>query len=174
MVWQAAEGLYADDVIDAAVEQLHHLAGQEPSLTGLIADGNNGLCIFYDLVDAGGRGKVLTLCIGLVNGPCKGLNGVNASGAKGSGLLTGAQLLGLINLVIEAIEHKAHKIRYGGLGAFCFQKVYQMVVGSGSIFYQDLTYHTYLRLSFLVNGDVVKVLDDFLAHLLYLQEIRCL
>ena len=41
MVGQAAEGLGADDIVDAAVDQFQHLTGQEPALTGLVSEGDD-------------------------------------------------------------------------------------------------------------------------------------
>lgn len=60
VVRQAAEGLGTYDVRYAFLDQFHHLTGQEPSLTGLVADGYDGLRIGDNLVDAGGGIEMLT------------------------------------------------------------------------------------------------------------------
>ena len=40
VVWQAGKRLQTKYVFDSAVYEIHHLAGQEPSLSALISDGN--------------------------------------------------------------------------------------------------------------------------------------
>ncbi len=67
MVRKAAEGLDADDVRDAAPDELHHLACEEPALTGLVADGDELLCIVHNRVDRLRGLEVLRLRIGLVD-----------------------------------------------------------------------------------------------------------
>ena len=53
------------------------------------------------------------------------------------------------------------QIRHHGLGALCFQKLHQMVVGSGQEFYQDLADDADPGLfASSVDRKVVKVLDD--------------
>ena len=53
VVRQAAEGLGTYDVRYAFLDQFHHLTGQEPSLTGLVADG-------YDRFRIGGSKCLLS------------------------------------------------------------------------------------------------------------------
>ena len=60
VVRQAAEGLGTYDVRYAFLDQFHHLTGQEPSLTGLVADGYDRFRIGDDLVNAGRRIKAFT------------------------------------------------------------------------------------------------------------------
>ena len=78
MVWQAAKGLCTYDVIDAAVDQLDHFTGQEPAFTGLIADRNDFLRIFYGLVDPAGRLKVDTLFKGFSGTAAQIFKAINA------------------------------------------------------------------------------------------------
>ena len=61
MVGEAGKRLGTDDIVYAAVDQFDHFTGQKPSFSGLVADGNNGACIFYGFVNAGGRCKVPAL-----------------------------------------------------------------------------------------------------------------
>ena len=51
MIGQAAEGLTADDIARTAFDQLDHLAGQKPPFAGLIADIDDRLRIFHQLID---------------------------------------------------------------------------------------------------------------------------
>ena len=57
MVWQAAEWLCTNDVRCTVVDQFHHFTRQEPSFTGLIADGNNWFCVFRQITNVGRRVK---------------------------------------------------------------------------------------------------------------------
>ena len=61
VVWQAGKWLTAYNVVDTGVDQFHHLAGQEPSLTGLVTVRYNGFCIFCSLVNICRRCEVFTL-----------------------------------------------------------------------------------------------------------------
>ena len=61
MVGEAAEGLYTDDVRHTRVDELDHLACQEPSLAGLVSDVNDRLCIFDQFKNAGGGLKMNAL-----------------------------------------------------------------------------------------------------------------
>ena len=46
MVRQARERKLMQTILNIAVDQLHHLAGQEPSLTSLVAAGDDRRSIF--------------------------------------------------------------------------------------------------------------------------------
>ena len=66
VVGEASERLDAHDVLDAAVDQLDHFSGQEPAFAGLVPDAHDGLRVFDQLVDAGGRIKVSALFICII------------------------------------------------------------------------------------------------------------
>ena len=68
VVRQAAKRLDADDVRNTTVDQLHHLTGQEPSLTGLVSGGNDRFCHFCKVVDICCRCEVAALLQGFVGG----------------------------------------------------------------------------------------------------------
>ena len=51
MVRQAAERLNADDVVDTALDELQHLTGQEPALTGLVSEGDKAVCHHCQILD---------------------------------------------------------------------------------------------------------------------------
>ncbi len=78
VIWQAGEGLGADNVVHAAVNQFYHLSGEEPAFSGLIANRDNWFCIFYRLIDAGGWGEVPALCKRLGSGAALKLKGIDA------------------------------------------------------------------------------------------------
>ena len=59
MIRQAGKGLQADNVIDAAVNQLDHLSGQEPAFPGLVGEGEVVLRVLGNFRDRLGSGKAL-------------------------------------------------------------------------------------------------------------------
>ena len=75
VVWQAAKWLDADDVRNTAVDQLHHLACQEPALTSLVSCGNDRGSHFCKITDISGRCKVAALLQCLVGSFAQPVNG---------------------------------------------------------------------------------------------------
>ena len=61
MVGQTAEGLGTHDVRCAAVDQLQHFSCQEPSLTGLVTQGNDVFCHGSGVLDPCRRREVTAL-----------------------------------------------------------------------------------------------------------------
>ena len=91
MVRQTAEGLGTYDIGDIIMDKLHHLAGQEPSLAGLIADGYDGLCKAYNLPDGGGGIKVSAAFKFLYGSASENvLDGPDTKGGKLCGLFLAA------------------------------------------------------------------------------------
>ena len=66
VVRQASKRLDADDVRDTAVDEFHHLSGQEPSFTGLISGRNDGRSHFCKITDICGWCKVAEPRVGIV------------------------------------------------------------------------------------------------------------
>ena len=64
MVRQAGKGLDADHVWDAGADKLDHFAGEEPALTVLIADREEGLGDLGDVLDRHGRLEAAALLKG--------------------------------------------------------------------------------------------------------------
>ena len=62
MVWQTAEWLCADNIVDSFVNQFHHFTGQEPSLASLISKGYNRFSIFCQLPDICRSREMPALC----------------------------------------------------------------------------------------------------------------
>ena len=74
--------------------------------------------------------------------------------------------------IVEAVEQEVHQIRDNSFSTLCFQKVYQMVVGSRQEFYQNFAYHTNFGLALIGDGQIVEIVDDVSAQLLELSDGR--
>ena len=74
--------------------------------------------------------------------------------------------------IVEAVQQEVHQIRNNRFSTLCFQKVYQMVVGSGQEFYQNFADHTNFGLALIGDGQIVEIVDDVSAQLLELPDGR--
>lgn len=106
MIWQAAKGLGADNVIYSAVDQFHHFAGEKPPFSGLVADVDDGFGVVHQRADAHGRGEMPALCKFLCSLRTQLLKGFDAQIGEQGRLFRGAQIIRLVNLVVEAVKHK--------------------------------------------------------------------
>ena len=77
MIGQTAKGLCTHNIRRSAVDQLHHLSGQEPALSGLVADGYNRGGHFSQVCDVGRWGKMSALGKLFIGGTSDKLNGFN-------------------------------------------------------------------------------------------------
>ena len=159
MVGQAAEGLDTDDVFNTVIDQFDHFSGEEPSFAGLVSDGNDGLGEFYEIINAGGCLEVDTLFVCPVNRLERSFDGTDAECALSGGLFAGAQVFRLVDLVVEAVEHKAHQVGDSGLRALLLEKVDQVVVGCRRVFDKDFADDTDAGLSLLADRDRIEIPD---------------
>lgn len=77
-----------------------------------------------------------------------------------------SKVIGLEILVKETVADKVDQVRAHCLGAFCFQKLSQMIVCSRKEFYQDLSYDSYPGSAFSGNRDHIKLVNKITAHFL--------
>ena len=120
MVGQAGKRLGADDVIDTAVDQFNHFAGQEPAFSGLVTNVYDRFCIFHRFINAARRREVGTLLKGMACTSAKEFNATDTETGNQGGLFAHAQIISFINLVVEAVEHEVYQIRHNGLCSFGF------------------------------------------------------
>ena len=120
VVGQAAEGLGADDIVDAAVDQFYHLACQEPAFARLVADIDDRFCVFHEFVDADRRCEVPALFKGFGGRCAQLLDRPDAQSRDKRRLAGGSQIIRFVNLVVEAVEHEIQQVGYDSLGAFRF------------------------------------------------------
>ena len=165
MVRQAGKWLCADDVIDAGVDQFQHFPGQEPSLTGLIAERYNVFCHISDLFDAGRRFKMNALFQLISRGSPELFQDIDTKVRDHSGFLFRTEVFALEILVVEAVEKEVHQVGYYGLRAFCFKQFHQMIVGGRHEFYKNLSYYADFWLFLICDRKAVKILYDLAAHL---------
>ena len=90
-----------------------------------------------------------------------------------SSLFAGSKIFSLVYLVVETVEHEVQKIRNYSFCAFCFEKIYKMIVSSRSELDKDLTYDTNPWLNFICDLDVIKIFNHQTTHLLEFNHISC-
>ena len=146
MVRQTAEGLGADNVVGTALNKLHHFSGEEPAFTCLVSDGNNGFRIGSDGLNLRRRMEMPGFLKGLHSCRTHPFHGTNARLCDEGRLSAGSQMLRLVDLVVEAVEHEVQKIRNYRFRAFRFQKLHQMVVGGRRELHQNLAHNADARL----------------------------
>ena len=108
--------------------------------------------------------EVFGLLKGLPGGRAHPFHGTDAGFGDQGGFLAASQMLCLINLVIEAVEHEIQQVRNHGFCALRFQQFHQMVVGSRSEFHQDFPDDADPRFRRIRNRDSVKIFNDLTAH----------
>ena len=165
MIRQARKRLDADDIVNVAVDQLHHLACQEPSLTCLVTAGNNRRSILRQIPYISRRIKVFAL-LELCN--CRApqpVDQLNARISEHRRALLESKVLYLEIRIVEAIAEEIDQIRHNRLGAFAFEKLRQMVIGRRKELNQNLADNTDTRFFLVRNRNVVKVADHRAADL---------
>ena len=108
MVGQAGEGLGADNIGRAAVNQFQHLSGEEPSLPCLVAHRYNGTCHFGQFFNTGRGGKMPALSKRFV---CRSADFFNSLNGKIGHVCCGffcSQVLGLEVLIVKAVAHEVN------------------------------------------------------------------
>ena len=88
-----------------------------------------------------GGGKVAALGKFFGSSAAEGLQSFDSGISKEGAGFFHAKLFCLEVGIVEAVQQEVHQIRNNRFSTLCFQKVYQMVVGSGQEFYQDLADH---------------------------------
>ena len=131
MVWQASEGLCADDVGDPFFDEFHHLSGQEPTFAGLVSDRNVGCRKICQMLDfcrwnkMDGTDQFPNRC------PAELFQRVNTDVRNVPVGPTAAKMFIFVALVVHAIEEEIGEVRHDCFGAFRFKQFDDMVVGKG-------------------------------------------
>ena len=168
MVRQAAKWLDTNNVRNAIMNQLHHLAGQEPAFTCLVSFGNNWSGHLCQITDICSGMEVTALGKCFICGLTNPVNRFNSYISKeGFGFLK-SKVVYLEILIVEAVGHKVNKIRHHRFGTFCFQKLCKVIISSRKEFDQNLTYNTNTRLLLITDRNSVKFMNHFPAHFLKL------
>ena len=128
VVRQAAERLGADDVRRAVVNQFQHLTGQEPSLAGLIAEGNVMLRHRCQILNPCRRKEMCAAFQFAAAGAAEILQQGDSHVAQVCGGTLAAQIVGFEVAVVEAVKQEIKQIRHYSFGTLGFQKLYHVVV----------------------------------------------
>ena len=139
MVRQAGERLCADDVVRAAVDQLDHLAGQEPSLAALVADGYEGLRVLGQLADMRGRSEALAFCQRPAGGLAQIFQRVHSQISHECGTLRAAQVLCLVIRIEGTVGEEIQQIRHHSFRSLTLQQIYQLIIRQRQELNENLT-----------------------------------
>ena len=168
MVRQTSKRLDTNNIRHTAMDQLHHLASQKPSLTSLVSRRYDRLCHLRQIRDIRRRSKVTALRQCLIHRLTEPFDRLDAPVRHRSLILLKSKELTLKVLVIETVIDKVDQIRADCLGTLCFQKFCQMIVRSRKELDKDLTNNTNSRLLLTGDRDHIKLMYHLMAHLLEL------
>ena len=163
VVRQASKRLDADDVRDTAVDEFHHLSGQEPSFTGLISGRNDGAAIFARsrISAAGVKWRLCSrasfavfLSQSMALRPRFAMVALDFLNPSFSTLNSG----------VEAVADKVDKIRNNRFSPSASRRSARWFVGSRQELDKDLTYDTNARLFLIGDRDRIKIMDHLTAH----------
>ena len=168
MVRQAAEWLDTNNIRNIIMDQLHHFAGQEPSLASLVTLGNNRSCHLRQITDICSRMEMTAFRKCLICSLTNPVDCLNTYISKECLGFLKSKIVNLEILIVEAVRHKVDQIRYNRLSAFSLQKFCKVVIGCREEFNQDLSYNTNTWFLLITDGNRVKIVYHFPAHLLKL------
>ncbi len=165
MVGQTGKGLNAHDIRHAREQQFRHFTGQEPALTILIAQRQEGLRQIGNLLDGHGSFKAFGLFQRLECRTAQRTDTLHAQHRTGLACPSLAQRFVLEFSVVDGVVHEIHQIRHDCFCAFLFQQLHQMVVRHRHVFHQNFTHDAHTRLlHVLVDGQRVKRIHQLLAQ----------
>ena len=151
MIGQAREGLRADDIGCAMIDQVEHLGREQPALAHVVAHRKHRAGLVGHGADALGRLEAAGLLEHLLHRrahPVHELDERLHTSARGSG----ASQLVLLQLgVAHGVQEKVEQTRHHGLAALALDDIDHVVVGCGMELDQDLADHAHARLGTLAH-----------------------
>ena len=173
MVGQAREGLGAHDVGRPALDELDHLACEQPALAHGVAEVQDLARALGGLPDGAKGLKALAVAQGLANGLAQVLQVVDQVAEDHVVFLVGNQRLVAEDAVGQAEEEEVDQAGHVGLAALLLDHLDHLVVGGGMELDQDLTHNAHTRLAAKVDaGQLVELADDLRVELLGLAQLH--
>ena len=173
MVGQAAEGLGADDVVGAGVNQLQHLRGEQPALAHLAALAQIALDQLPELGEVAGGAEaglfqrsdhVVLALFDVVH-------------KEFADFLFGEAAAVDVHIHDPVVDFKDHKVRQAGHHRLCAlrqQEILQVVVAQRGELHIDLAHHADADFLLVVDGNSFEVLDDLRENLLHGAAVQAL
>ena len=159
MVWKAAEGLGADDVLIAGAHQLDHLRRQKPALAHLVACRDDAVRLLDQLAE--GHGRVEAEALERVNH--HGLELFDEAQQHAGGVAheeVPAVEPRRVREVVDAVLHEAHEARDVHLAVLAAEEILEVVVAQGRILDVYLADDADLDLRHALHGDFGEVRGD--------------
>ncbi|MNI02460.1 hypothetical protein D3C73_553370 [compost metagenome] len=161
MIRQTGKRLDTSNIINPVIQQIHHFCGQEPAFAHLIAHGDQAACLLgqsVNILTAFGQTcffqrRLDRLAVNFQVG--------NQHWIKEAQLSAFAELLGLVNRIVDAIEYEIQEIRHNRLAPLGLNHLYDVVVGVGMELDQDFSDNPHLWLHGLDHRKLNEFGDDF-------------
>ena len=170
VVRQAAERLEADDVGHAFVDELDHLAGQEPAFAGHVAEADVARGELGGLVDLVRREEVAAVLECLAHRRAVEVDDVDEHASEEAVLLLAVEQAVLDDRVVGRVEEEVDEVRHDDLRALLHQDFLDVVVRDRMVLRKDLADDADFRLpEGFIDRDVVEFLDDLLDRALELE-----
>ena len=151
VIGQAREGLRADDVGRAMVNQVENLGREEPSLAHVVAHRKHRAGLVGHGADALGRLKAAGLLEHLLHRRTHPVHELNKRLHARARSGRASQLVLLKLGVTHGVQEEIEQARYYGLAALALDNVDHVVVGCGMELDQDLADHAHARLGTLAH-----------------------
>ena len=170
VVRQAAERLEADDVGHAFVDELDHLAGQEPAFAGHVAEADMARGELSGFVDLVRREEVAAVLECLAHRRAVEVDDVDEHASEEAVPLLAVEQAVLDDRVVGRVEEEVDEVRHDDLRALLHQDFLDVVVRDRMVLREDLADDADFRLpEGFVDWDVVEFLDDLLDRALELE-----
>ena len=153
MVGQAAEGLGADDVVGARVDQLQHLGGEQPALAHLVAVPQVALDQAVQLLEGAGSPEAARLLQGGDHVPLAGLNVLHEQGTARLFDPLAAVEFHVGHPIVDLEDDEVGQAGHHRLHPLGEEEFFQVVVAQGGKFYINFPYNAHADLGLSRHGD---------------------
>ena len=171
VIRQAAERLQTDDVGNALLDELDHLAREEPPLPRHVAEADVARRKLRRMVDGLRRTEVTALLQSLAHWCAEELDHLDEHTSIETILVRARKQLVLCDRVVGGIQEEVDEVGHHDLCPLPHQHLFDVVVRDGVVLDEDFADDADLWFpQGLVDGDMVKVAHDVLHHAAELED----
>ena len=170
VVRQAAKRLEADDIWHTLVDELDHLARQEPAFACHVAEADMARGELGRLVDLVRCEEVAAVLEGLAHRRAVEVDDVDEHAPEEAVPLLAVEQPVLDDWVVGRVEEEVDEVRHDDLRALLHQDLLDVVVRDRMVLREDLADNADFRLpEFFIDRDIVEFLDNLLDRALELE-----